>query len=324
SGDTGGAAVSAFAGAPRIRLVVLFPEGRISDVQRRFMTTSGADNVEVFAVDGAFDDCQSIVKALFADREFAQATKLSGVNSINWARLAVQTAYYFSAASQLRALGETRPPIFSVPTGNFGDAFAGHVAKLMGLAAGPILVAVNENDILARVVESGVYAPRGAVATDTPSMDIEVASNFERMLFEAADRNGARVAALMQDLRSTGRFTLPADMLEFLRRHLSVRRVHGAARAETMRRHAAAGYALDPHSAVALRAAEEALGAAPASAPVVALATAHPAKFPDAVAAATGVRPRLSAEAEARISRGERVRRIAADADRVKAAILAR
>lgn len=320
SGDTGGAAVRAFAGAPGVELVILYPHGRISEVQRRFMTTETAPNVRVLAVDGAFDACQSIVKALFADRAFAAERRLSGVNSINWVRLAIQTAYYFSAAATLRRRGETRPPVFSVPTGNFGDAFAGHVARRMGLETAPLRIAVNENDILHRALTTGLYAPNEAVMTDAPSMDIEVASNFERALFEASARDPSAVRSLMADLRTSGAFRLSQELRAALGRDFVSDRVDQTARREAMRRWSDRGVLLDPHSAVAVVAAERAIRAG-IPGPHVALATAHPAKVPEAVHAATGRVPALAPATATGLDGPERFVRVAASVEAVKAAM---
>ena len=195
SGDTGGAAVEAFRGRARADLFVLFPQGRISDVQRRMMTTAADDNVHALAVEGTFDDCQAIVKGLFNHHAFRDRVRLSGVNSINWARIVAQTVYYFTAAAALGA--PHRKVAFTVPTGNFGDIFAGYVAERMGLPVDRLVIATNVNDILARTLATGIYEPREVVATSSPSMDIQISSNFERLLFEAYGRDGKAVRALM-------------------------------------------------------------------------------------------------------------------------------
>src|SRR3979490_2926671 len=214
SGDTGGAAVDAFAGLDNVDLIVLFPHGRISDVQRRMMTTSGAANVHALAIEGTFDDCQAIVKGLFNHHGFRDRVRLSGVNSINWARIVAQVVYYFTAAV---ALGSPhRKVAFTVPTGNFGDVFAGYVAMRMGLPVERLVIATNVNDILARTVATGTYDLRDVVATSSPSMDIQVASNFERLLFEAYARDSAAVRALMASLAQSRRFSLSPDALSVL------------------------------------------------------------------------------------------------------------
>jgi threonine synthase len=292
SGDTGGAAIEAFRGLGAADVFILFPHGRVSEVQRRQMTTVGAPNVHAIAVEGTFDDCQAIVKGLFNDLAFRDHWGLSGVNSINWARLAAQTVYYVTAAAALGA--PARPVAFSVPTGNFGDVFAGYAAARMGLDVARLIVATNVNDILARCLATGRYELRPVVPTQSPSMDIQVSSNFERLLFEAHHGDGAAVAALMHDLARDRAFSLAEPALASIRGLFAAHRADESETAETMRRvHAESGYLLDPHSAVGVAAAERELGSLDPAVPVVTLATAHPAKFPDAVAAATGVRPAL-------------------------------
>ena len=292
SGDTGGAAVDAFANLDNADLVVLFPHGRISDVQRRMMTTSGADNVHALAIEGNFDDCQAIVKGLFNHHAFRDAVSLSGVNSINWARIVAQVVYYFTAAVALGA--PFRTVDFTVPTGNFGDIFAGYVAKRMGLPIRKLRIAANVNDILARTLKTGIYEVREVHATASPSMDIQVSSNFERLLFEAAGRDSACVRALMASLSQSGRFVLPDAVLAAIREEFD------AGRADETETNAAiraawreAGYLVDPHTAVALAVSDR--DTSDSSIPNIVLSTAHAAKFPDAVEAACGVRPQLPA-----------------------------
>jgi len=214
SGDTGGAAVDAFAGAERADLFVLLPKGRVSEVQRRMMTTVRAGNVHALEIDGNFDDCQGIVKAMFAHDDFRKAVALSGVNSINWARIVAQTVYYFAAALALG--GPDRKVSFTVPTGNFGDIFAGYVAKRMGLPIDRLVIATNINDILARTFVSGRHERTGVETTASPSMDIEISSNFERLVFDLVDRDPAVLRGLMAGLNQSGGFTLPAPALAAL------------------------------------------------------------------------------------------------------------
>ncbi len=291
SGDTGAAAIEAFGGLSRADVYILFPLNRVSDVQRRQMTTVGKPNVHAIAVRGTFDDCQRIVKGLFGDLSFRDDLKLSGVNSINWARILAQIVYYFVAGVALGA--PERAVCFSVPTGNFGDILAGYYAKRMGLPIERLIVATNENDILARALASGRYEPREVKATQSPSMDIQVSSNFERLLFEASGQDSGAVRALMADLAADGRFTIPPAALSAIRADFDAERVGEAECAAEMRRvWRACETIVDPHSAVGIAAARRALARAP-STPVVALGTAHPAKFPDAVERATGVRPAL-------------------------------
>jgi threonine synthase len=291
SGDTGAAAIEAFADHSQVEVFILYPKGRVSDVQRRQMTTVNRPNVHAMAIEGAFDDCQRIVKDLFGDLAFRDEIRLSGVNSINWARILAQIVYYFVSAVALGA--PERPISFAVPTGNFGDILAGYYAKRMGLPIERLIIATNENDILARALASGRYAPNVVKATQSPSMDIQVSSNFERLLFEASGRDPETVVARMSDLAKEGSFTIPAEALARIRTDFGAIRVNETACAEEIRRvHRTSGVIIDPHSAVGVHAARQALIAAPAT-PIVALATAHPAKFPDAVERATGVRPPL-------------------------------
>ncbi len=290
SGDTGGAALAAFAGRDRADVIFLYPHGRVSEVQRRQMTTLVAPNVHAVAVEGTFDDCQALVKAMFNDLAFRDRVALAGVNSINFARIVAQATYYFVAAAVLG--GPLRKVSFTVPTGNFGDVFAGWVAKSMGLPVERLTVATNRNDILVRTLDSGRYEIRGVHHTTSPSMDIEVASNFERLLFEAGGRDFSRVRRAMDSLKQSGAFTLGADERAAIARDFDAAAASEEEVAATMAQvRREAGYLLDPHTAVAIAASRK-LGHDPAV-PRVILSTAHPAKFPDAVAAATGERPQL-------------------------------
>jgi len=317
SGDTGGAAVEAFAGRPGVRIVALFPEGRISEVQRRFMTTARNNNVRCIAIAGDFDDCQALVKALFQDAAFAREVDLSGVNSINIARIAAQCVYYFVAAAALGAPG--RPVSFAVPTGNFGDALAGHVAGLMGLPVERILVATNANDIVARAVKEGLYRRGRAVATQSPAMDIQVASNFERLYFDACGRDPAATARAFQGFVQSDEIILPDGVLDAVRGRLGAASISEPATQAAMAAALAdTGLLIDPHTAVAYAAAMDDQGA-PSDAPMVILSTAHPAKFPDAVTAATGVSPSAPPAVAARASLDERIDRLEVDVGSVKA-----
>jgi threonine synthase len=290
SGDTGGAAVHAFADRARVDLVVLFPEGRISEVQRRMMTTSGAANVHAIAVEGTFDDCQALVKGLFNHHQFRDDVSLSGVNSINWARIVSQAVYYFTSAVALGA--PNRQVDFTVPTGNFGDVFAGYVAKRMGLPIRTLRVATNVNDILARTLSSGAYEVRDVQETTSPSMDIQISSNFERLVFEALERDSATLRALMGSLAQSGRFVLPAAALRLIRAEFEAGRAdESEVKAAIRVAWREAGDLIDPHTAVAIAVAERAVGSA--DVPNIVLSTAHAAKFPDAVEAACGRRPEL-------------------------------
>ena len=311
SGDTGGAAVEAFRGSPDIDLVVLFPHGRISEVQRRFMTAVPDQNVRCIAIDGTFDDCQAILKALFADRVFADAVDLSGVNSINWARIVAQSVYYFTAAVALGA--PNRKVSFAVPTGNFGDAFAGYVAHRMGLPIERILVATNANDILAHAVATGRYARGAVVATQSPAMDIQIASNFERLYFEAVGRDAARTARAFTTFGATGSLDLPSQARGEIAALFDAATTDEALTGRTMAQALeASGELVDPHTAVALHAATGRPGL------TVVLSTAHPAKFPEAVEAATGVHPALPKRVGDLYARPERITRLPADVEAVK------
>ncbi len=262
SGDTGAAAIEAFAEQSQVEVFILYPQGRVSDVQRRQMTTVDRPNVHAIAIEGSFDDCQSIVKELFGDLAFRDDMRLSGVNSINWARILAQIVYYFVSAV---ALGAPDCPIsFAVPTGNFGDVLAGYYAKRMGLPIERLIIATNDNDILVRTLASGRYAPTGVQATQSPSMDIQVSSNFERLLFEASDRNPKQVVAQMSELANEGSFTVPAPVLARIRSDFDAFRVDERACAEEMSRvYRTSGVVIDPHTAVGVHAARKALGGAP-------------------------------------------------------------
>jgi threonine synthase len=310
SGDTGGAAVEAFRGRTHADLIVLYPYGRVSDVQRRMMTTPDDANVHALAIDGTFDDCQNIVKGLFNHHAFRDRVRLSGVNSINFARIVAQVVYYFTAAVALGA--PHRKVAFTVPTGNFGDIFAGYVASRMGLPVDRLTVATNVNDILARTLASGTYEPREVHPTMSPSMDIQISSNFERLLFDANNRDAAAVRALMASLDQSRRFAIKADALARIREMFSA--LHAdeqetAATIRTLKREA--GYLADPHTAVAIAVAEK--EAHDPSVPMVVLSTAHPAKFPDAVEKACGVRPALPDWLAGLHDRHERQTRLPAD-----------
>jgi threonine synthase len=319
SGDTGSAAVEAFRGLEQVDVFILYPHGRVSDVQRRQMTSVDARNVHALAVEGTFDDCQALVKGLFNHVRFRDELQLSGVNSINWARVAAQSVYYFTAAVSLGA--PHRPIAFSVPTGNFGDILAGWVAKRMGLPIDRLMIGTNANDILARTLGSGAYEIRSVQPTASPSMDIQVSSNFERLLFEAYGRDGAAVGRLMASLHQSRSFLVDPGPLQRIREEFSACPVDEPTVADEMQRtYRQTGYVLDPHTAVGTRAARLMLRDRP-DVPVVALATAHPAKFPDAVERATGLRPPLPAHLADLMHRPERFAVVANDRAAVERAI---
>jgi threonine synthase len=320
SGDTGGAAVEAFRGRNRIDLVVLFPQGRVSDVQRRMMTTADDANIHAVAVEGTFDDCQALVKAMFNHHAFADRVRLAGVNSINWARIVAQAVYYFTAAVALGA--PHRKVAFTVPTGNFGDIFAGHVARRMGLPVDRLVIATNVNDILVRTLTTGAYEPREVIATSSPSMDIQVSSNFERLLFEAYDRNAAAVRALMKSFAQSKRFEIAAAPLAAIRAGFAAGRAGEDEVAATMRTALReTGHFVDPHTAVGIAVAEK--ESRDPALPMVVLSTAHAAKFPDAVEAACGVRPQLPDWLSGLNERREHVTTLPPDATQIEKFVLA-
>ena len=289
SGDTGSAAIEAIKGRARADIFILFPEGRVSPVQQRQMTTVTAENVHALAIDGTFDDCQDLVKAMFADKQFRETVNLSAVNSINWARIMAQIVYYFWAALRLGA--PEREVDFCVPTGNFGNVFAGYAAKQMGLPMGRLMVGSNRNDILTRFFESEDMSVRGVEPSLSPSMDIQISSNFERYLFDLLDRDGNATAKTMTDFRQTGRMQVGQGGWERARSEF-----HGFSLSDpdclaAMKHwYAATGEVLDPHTVIGVQHAAE-FGSS--ERPAVALATAHPAKFPAAVEQALGAEPAL-------------------------------
>jgi threonine synthase len=309
SGDTGSAAIEAFKGLDVVDVFILFPHGRVSEVQRRQMTTPTESNVHALAVDGDFDDCQARLKDMFNDFDFRDEVKLAGVNSINWGRVLAQVVYYFSSAVALGA--PHRPVSFTVPTGNFGDIFAGYIAKKMGLPIDQLVVATNQNDILHRCLSGQGYHTDGVHPSISPSMDIQVSSNFERALFDAYNRDGNAVSQLMDELQSNGGFDLSQGALQMLQETFASGR---ASEAETLAAIASeltsSGELLCPHSAVGVKVANE---YRKPDVPMITLATAHPAKFPAAVEAATGVHPPLPQRMAGLYDKPERVVRIGND-----------
>jgi threonine synthase len=322
SGDTGSAAIDALAGRAKVDIFMLHPDGRVSDVQRRQMTTVLAPNVHNIAIQGDFDQAQAMVKAMFADPAFSGRFALSAVNSINWARLMAQVVYYFYAAVRLGA--PHRPVAFSVPTGNFGDVFAGYVAAKMGLPVARLIVATNINDILHRALSAGDYSQGTVVPTATPSMDIQVSSNFERLLFDLNGRDAFQLAESMREFETNRAISLTARQREGANAIFTSARVDGDDMQMAMRWACErAGQVIDPHSAIGLAAAARAedLGA---GVPIVTLATAHPAKFPDAVERATGARPALPPRVANLFEREERYTVLPATLDAVTAYIAER
>lgn len=314
SGDTGGAAIEAFRGSARVDVVILYPEGRVSDVQRRMMTTPTEANVHAVAVKGTFDDCQALVKGMFNDHAFRDAMSLSGVNSINWARIVAQVTYYFVAAAALGA--PHRAMTFAVPTGNFGDILAGWVAKKMGLPIQRLVIASNENDILPRAHATGVYEMRGVVETSSPSMDIQISSNFERYLFEASGRDAGFIRGAMGSLAQGRRFELGPTAQRFAA-EFAAQAASEADVAEAIRATLAkSGYLLDPHTACGVVAL--ARTAPQSEVPGIVLSTAHPAKFPDAMERITGERPGLPPRLSSLLTDPERFQVVANDIEAVK------
>jgi threonine synthase len=321
SGDTGSAAIEACRDRDAIDIFILHPEGRVSDVQRRQMTTVEADNVHNLAIAGTFDDCQDLVKAMFNDAPFRDACRLGAVNSINWARIAAQTAYYVAAASALGAPG--RAVSFAVPTGNFGNVFAGYVAREMGVPIDRLIIGSNPNDILTRFFETGAMTAKPVVPSISPSMDIQVSSNFERLLFDVLARDGGAVGRAMDEFRSNGRLAVDDTQLAGLGELFEAGRLDDAATgraiAETYQE---TGQLLDPHSAIGVeigRRRHDGNGV-----PLIALATAHPAKFPDAVEQATGIRPALPDRLADLFERAERYETLPNDLGAVQDHIRAR
>jgi threonine synthase len=303
SGDTGAAAIEAFRGLEAIDIFILHPKGRVSDVQRRQMTTATERNVHNIALEGTFDDCQGIVKALFGDGELRDRLALTGINSINFARILAQIGYYFTAGVSLGA--PYRAIAFTVPTGNFGDIFAGYAARAMGLPVARLVIATNLNDSLVRTLATGIYEPKGVIATSSPSMDIQLASNFERLLFELAGRDSRRVRSLMEELRKSGSFRLNEAELVQLRGLFAAHSIGEHETEMTIRGLAEeTGVLVDPHTAVGVAAAREESGLGVI--PMVVLSTAHPAKFPEAVERATGRVPEQPERLRLRLGQHER------------------
>lgn len=321
SGDTGGAAIEAFRASKRADVFILFPDGRVSDVQRRMMTTPVEKHIHAITIPGTFDDCQNLVKGLFNHLAFRDEVRLSGVNSINWARIVAQVTYYFVAAVALGA--PHRRIAFCVPTGNFGDIFAGEVARKMGLPIETLVIATNQNDILARTLATGRYEMAGVEASSSPSMDIQISSNFERLLFEASGRDADAVKQMMASLKQSGAFSLPDATLKAIRAGFSAYRADEAEVGDAIRStRLNSAYTADPHTATALVAAEKA-GLDPAV-PLVVLATAAPAKFPDAMRAIAKIEAPLPPRLSHLMTAPERMAPVANDASAVEAFIRAR
>ncbi len=309
SGDTGSAAIEAFRGLDAVDVFILYPNGRVSEVQRRQMTTPQEANVHTLAIEGDFDVCQARLKDMFNDHAFREEVALAGVNSINWARVLAQVVYYFTSAVALGA--PARPVSFTVPTGNFGDIFAGYVAKRMGLPIDRLVIATNQNDILHRTLAEGEHRKEGVVPSISPSMDIQVSSNFERLLFDIYDREGEAVAQLMGELKNAGGFALSQGALGRLRAEFSSGRASEEETLATIERiYKTTGEVICPHTAVGVHVAEPHIRT---DIPMITLATAHPSKFPDAVEHAMGQRPALPPHMADLFDRPERITPVAND-----------
>lgn len=323
SGDTGSAALEACKNRDAIDIFILHPKGRVSEVQRRQMTTIEAGNVHNIAIDGSFDDCQDLVKAMFNDGRFRDRINMAAVNSINWARVMAQIVYYVTGAVALGA--PHRKVSFAVPSGNFGNVYAGYAAKSMGLPIEQLIVGSNRNDILTRFFGSGKMKITGVTPSLSPSMDIQVSSNLERLLFDLFDRKGEKLAAAMQDFRKSGRFTAPQKNWAKVAKGFHASRLDDRQTLNVMREiHQKTGMLVDPHSAIGLAAAMAARKQAKKpGTPIVALATAHPAKFPDAVEQATGIRPALPAHLAHLLEAKERLSELPNDLAKVQDFVLA-
>lgn len=315
SGDTGSAAIAALAGRKNIDVFILYPEKGPSDIQRKQMTCVAAPNVHALAVRGSFDHCQAIVKALFADREFRAERNLSTVNSINWLRILAQIVYYFVAAQKVKGA-----PTFVVPTGNFGDVFAGYAASKCGLPIGKLVVASNNNDILTRFFATGAMKPEGASATLSPSMDIQISSNFERLLYDLCGGDTNRMRAFMEDLKNKGSFAVTEAQLKQAReRFLAGKATDEETLSYIAGIHRTYGYILDPHTAVGVKVAHDHLADLPK--PVVCLATAHPGKFPETIERAIGFAPSVPPKTAALIAKPERLTVLDAQTESIAAYI---
>lgn len=323
SGDTGSAALEACKNRAAIDIFILHPKGRVSEVQRRQMTTIDAGNVHNIAIDGSFDDCQDLVKAMFNDPAFRDRINMAAVNSINWARVLAQIVYYVTGAVALGA--PHRPVSFAVPSGNFGNVYAGYAAKSMGLPIEQLIVGANRNDILARFFRAGAMKITAVTPSLSPSMDIQVSSNLERLLFDLFDRKGEKLGAAMQDFRKSGRFTAPPKHWKKIARTFHAHRLDDRQTLTVMRDvHQRTGMLVDPHSAIGIAAAMDARKSRKHNrTPIIALATAHPAKFPDAVEQATGIRPALPPHLAHLMSAKERLSELPNDLAKVQDFVLA-
>jgi len=319
SGDTGGAAISAIKDRDNMKIFVLHPENKISEVQRKFMTTTNAKNVFNIALSGNFDECQKFVKLMFSDKSFCKSINMSGVNSINWARIAIQIVYYFFSYFQVAKNNEKLN--FSVPTGNFGDIYAGYIAKKMGLPINKLFVATNSNDILKRVINTGIYKPSTVKHTVSPSMDIQVASNFERLIFDISANDANKTLSLMKDLNKKGEFKLEKEQLEKIKEDFCAASLSEKETKSVINRmYANQGVLIDPHTAIAIGIIDK----ISSKENIITLATAHPSKFSDVVNKETNVMPELPQNLRDILSKKEIFDKLDRDLEKVKNYILQR
>ena len=319
SGDTGAAAISAIKDRKNMKIFVLHPKNKISEVQRKFMTTVNSKNVFNIALDGNFDECQKFVKLMFADKNFSTSIKMSGVNSINWSRIVVQIVYYFF--SYFKIAKEGKKINFAVPTGNFGDVYAGYVAKKMGLPINKLIIATNNNDILKRALNTGVYKPLKVKHTISPSMDIQVASNFERLIFDVCSCNSDETLKLMNDLNEKGEFILKEENLNKIRTNFLSESLSEQETKSVMKEiYEKEGILIDPHTAVAIGAANK----ISLEDNVVVLGTAHPAKFSNVVMNETNAKPDLPENLKKILNQKERIDELPKDLKKVKDYIMDR
>lgn len=316
SGDTGSAAIYGVRGKERINIYILHPQGRVSPIQERQMTSVLDANVYNLAVDGTFDDCQRLMKEIFADVPFKQQQRLGAINSINWARVLAQTVYYFYAWSRLRQRDQQKEVCFSVPTGNFGDIFAGYLAKRMGLPIQQLILATNENNILTRFVRDGDYSISEVVSTLSPSMDIQIASNFERYLYYLLDGDSEQLLHQMQQFKHSGRLQFPKEQIDRIQQDFLAQDVSRQQTLETIRHYYEhSGVILDPHTAVGVRAG---MDQCPPGYPLISLGTAHAAKFPQAVQEAIGCQPPVPEPLHGIMDKPCRCQQMPADVDAIK------
>ena len=319
SGDTGAAAINAIKDRNNMKIFVLHPHNKISDVQRKFMTTANSKNVFNISLDGNFDDCQKLVKAMFADKSFNKSINMSGVNSINWSRIIFQVVYYFF--SYFKFAEENEKINFSVPTGNFGDIYAGYVAKKMGLPINKLLIATNKNDILKRVIDTGIYKPKKVEHTISPSMDIQVASNFERLIFDLCSNNSNRTKELMYNLSEKGEFKLEKNEINEIKKNFSSDSLSEEETKATIREiYNSKKMLVDPHTAVGIGVMKK---ISPKEKTII-LSTAHPSKFSEVVMKETKIKPELPESLKSILTREEKYKKLPNDLNIIQKYILER